>query len=68
MIRSICRQLKPIHRSLSTVNTLNTLSIRNASLLFEMRSGRVGKVTIDTQKELDKIFERYIKTINYILL
>eukprot|EP01084_Bolivina_argentea_P013546 25432_1 len=58
MFRSICRQLKPIQYQLSHYSNLNTLSIRNASLSFEMRSGRVGKIQLESQKELDKILER----------
>eukprot|EP00483_Globobulimina_turgida_P009699 UN09718 len=57
MFRSICRQLKPIQHQLSHCN-LNTLSMRNATLLFEMRSGRVGKINLESQKEFDKILER----------
>eukprot|EP01083_Nonionella_stella_P030776 84298_1 len=58
MFRSICRQLKPVTHQLSQSN-LNTLSMRNAgSLLFEMRSGRVGKIKLDSQKEFEKILER----------
>ena len=61
MLRVFCRQLKPIHQQISR-NNLNTLSMRNATLLFEMRSGRVGKIKLESQKEFDKILERY----NYI--
>eukprot|EP00484_Ammonia_sp_Unknown_P002058 CAMPEP_0197022608 /NCGR_PEP_ID=MMETSP1384-20130603/3438_1 /TAXON_ID=29189 /ORGANISM="Ammonia sp." /LENGTH=121 /DNA_ID=CAMNT_0042450677 /DNA_START=104 /DNA_END=469 /DNA_ORIENTATION=- len=57
MIRSICRSLKPIHHQLNQHN-LTTLSMRNATLLFEMRSGRVGKIKLESQKEFDKILER----------
>merc|ERR1719410_1912883 len=57
MLRSLTRHLKPIHNQLSHHN-LNTLSLRNASLLFEMRSGRVGKLKLESQKEFDKILER----------
>merc|ERR1712228_857652 len=33
--------------------------MRSAStLLFEMRSGRVGKIKLESQKEFDKILER----------
>merc|ERR1719273_2585075 len=56
-MRSICRHLKPIHQQLTHSN-LSTLSTRNASLSFEMRSGRVGKLKLDSQKEFDKILER----------
>ena len=35
------------------------ISIRNATtLLVELRSGRVGSIKMDTQKELDKLLER----------
>merc|ERR1711997_750228 len=55
---SICRQLKPIHYQISN-HHLTAVSMRNASsLLFEMRSGRVGSVKLDSQKEFDKILER----------
>merc|ERR1719385_300930 len=57
MMRSICRHLKPVHQQL-THSSLSTLSMRNASLSFEMRSGRVGKIKLDSQKEFDKILER----------
>merc|ERR1712048_389488 len=39
-------------------SSLSTMSMRNALLLFEMRSGRVGSVKLDSQKEFDKILER----------
>merc|ERR1711971_394259 len=57
MMRSICRYLKPVHQQL-THNSLNTMAMRNASLSFEMRSGRVGKIKLESQKEFDKILER----------
>ena len=59
MLRSICRQLKqPMIKNQISHYNLNKFSQRNATLLFEMRSGRVGKIKLDSQKELDKIFER----------
>lgn len=64
MLRVFCRQLKPIHQQISR-NNLNTLSMRNATLLFEMRSGRVGKISLDSQKEFDKILERYNNIGNF---
>merc|ERR1712241_84942 len=57
MLRSISRQLKPIQYQISSYN-LTALSMRNATLLFEMRSGRVGSVKIESQKEFDKMLER----------
>ena len=68
MMRTICRRLKPIHHQISH-NNLNTLSMRNATLLFEMRSGRVGKIKLDSQKEFDKILERLVfKFRNFLLI
>ena len=44
----------------SLIRTSSLISVRNATLLVELRSGRVGSMTIDNQKDLDKLLERFV--------
>mmetsp|Transcript_48940 Transcript_48940/g.60157 ORF Transcript_48940/g.60157 Transcript_48940/m.60157 type:complete len:123 (+) Transcript_48940:1664-2032(+) len=59
MFRPISKILPIAQKSLmNTSKQLNYNSMRYASLLLELRSGRLGKIEVETTKDLIKIFER----------
>ena len=53
---------------MNTSKQLNYNSMRYASLLLELRSGRLGKIEVETTKDLIKIFERYNAMHIYIFV
>ena len=51
----------------SLIRRTSMISVRNATLLIELRSGRVGSMTVDSQSDLDKLLERFVLQINKYL-
>ena len=55
---NICNIVIDNNSLLSTSHKLNINSMRYATLLLELRSGRIGRVEVETTKDLLKILER----------